>query len=482
MTAHFFGAPPEAHAALLSSGPGPAGLLAAGYAWTALHGEYAGVAAELRALLSAVGASCWEGPSADRYVQSHQPYLAWLDQAAADAAVTAQSHYDVAAAFAAALAAMPTLAELALNHATHGLLIGTNFFGVNTIPIALNEADYARMWIQAAETMTVYDAVTSAIVQATPQTPPPPFILTQLATAAGASDGQAATQARTSAGALTKSESILDRLRDLIRRLIELVADPSGAAGGLPLPALIALGVALYAAFSLLSWTAFIGSIVALPIVLPVAINMLESHLQQPEPQGAQARMQPAPVSAESKTKPSATRSQPVVTPVMSPGAPAPTPSTPASSSTPSTPPTNPSSVLFAAGMRTDDPELHPGPTLHESETGAAAAQATASVVFPTTTTQLSERRAVRRAKKRRAEAAARPATIGVKQSIGATLDTAGDRLAPATPDTRSTQYSAVPRGLQDEPRARHWDVAAQPLMPSTWADGHTRPADQKGD
>jgi PPE-repeat protein len=204
------------HSTLLNTGATAAGVTVAGTSWTELAAQYVAGIAELEAILAQVQAT-YQGPSAEKFVAAHQPMLMWMADVVIKATLAAAAHGEIAAAYTTAVITMPTMIELITNHLVHGLLAGSNFFGVNTIPIGMNEADYVRMWNQAADVQTGYDTTTAMAVAGIPDTPPSPNTLIPGVSEAGniaATSAGFATQgfAQTSGAALNAGDMMASKL------------------------------------------------------------------------------------------------------------------------------------------------------------------------------------------------------------------------------------------------------------------------------
>lgn len=170
--------PPEVHSAALHGGPGAAQMLAAAAAWTALSVQYASAAIQLALALGAVQSMQWRGVGAESYVAVHEPYMALLEEESGRCANVAAEQEVAATAYGTALAVMPSVPELTANRVALTVLVATNFFGINLAPIAVVEEDYARMWVQAATAMSIYEGESvAAVASASPSNLSVPHLL-----------------------------------------------------------------------------------------------------------------------------------------------------------------------------------------------------------------------------------------------------------------------------------------------------------------
>lgn len=494
--------PPEVHSALLSSGPGPGSLLAAAASWQSLSAEYADAAAELSAILAAVHGGVWEGPSATQYVAAHAPYLAWLTQASVDSAATSVQHQAAAAAYTAAVAAMPTLPELAANHITHGVLVATNFLGINTIPIVLNEMDYVRMWIQAATTMATYEAFSTAALAAAPLTSPAPPIMAPGVGETGravadATQSAAQAQAAESGGALDISSIITDLLQwyqdytnSLFEPIVNFLQDPIGNSIQLitdfltnPAQALTTWGPFLFAVlWQVVSWVGaaltypqlLIQPLLALTLgIIGGLIEFLKNQLAQ-IPVDTPAEEAPAPVPQrgnESQMTPVAP-----VLPTM-PGSPtAPTaPTAPASPTAPAGPAPAPASLVPYA-VRGDHPGEGFTPTLRDSVGAKAPAGDVPAAAAAAAAASARERRRARRARGAEVKQRGYADEYMDLDDTDSTPPASEPQVAASSRGSGAMGFSGLapksaadPSGLRTLPGDSYGGGPTVPLMPTEW-------------
>lgn len=168
--------PPELNTARLQAGAGEAPMLQAAAGWEAWAVALEAQAAELAAALAALSAA-WTGMGSERGVSAVMPMVAWLQTLALQAAKRAAQATAQATSYVTAATTTPQIPEIVENHITNAVLNATNFLGVNTVPIAFNEADYVRMWVQAANVMYGYLAETTANTLFEPIMPMTPIVI-----------------------------------------------------------------------------------------------------------------------------------------------------------------------------------------------------------------------------------------------------------------------------------------------------------------
>ncbi len=169
--------PPELNTARLMVGAGPAPMLQAAAGWEALAISLETQADELAASLAAL-TSVWSGSASEHAVAATMPMVVWLRTVSAAGAEARAAGDGAGERLQPAMATTPPIPEIEQNHITHAVLEATNFFWVNTVPIAVNEADYfVRMWNQAAGAMDVYQAETPLNMMFEPIMPPKPIVM-----------------------------------------------------------------------------------------------------------------------------------------------------------------------------------------------------------------------------------------------------------------------------------------------------------------
>jgi PPE-repeat protein len=155
--------PPEFNSGRMYSGPGAESFVAAATAWQNLAAELQGTASSYQSVVSSLTTGPWVGPSSLAMAAAAAPYVAWMQNTAAQAGITATQATAAAGAYEEAFAATVPPPMIAENRSLLAQLVATNLFGQNTSAIAQTETQYSEMWAQDAMAMDSYTASSQAV-------------------------------------------------------------------------------------------------------------------------------------------------------------------------------------------------------------------------------------------------------------------------------------------------------------------------------
>lgn len=141
--------PPEINSGLVHGGVGPLSMEQAALAFAEAAVTDQANAQVLSSLMAAVRDQ-WEGDTADAYASSLQPFITWFEDLAINGAASAEQIQAAAASIAQAIGSAPHPTLVTENRTTWGVLAATNFFGVNTPAMNVQDDHYLEMWFQAA--------------------------------------------------------------------------------------------------------------------------------------------------------------------------------------------------------------------------------------------------------------------------------------------------------------------------------------------
>jgi PPE-repeat protein len=163
--ADFWALTPEANSFRLASGAGPAahaGQLAGYEVVAASHTAQAG---QMMAT-TASALTTWEGVGSIGMAATASPLAAWNGVVGAFAQKAVSAIAGAQSAYSAALSATVHYTVAIANRVQEAVLESTNFLGVNAIPIAVNNAQYAEFWAQNASASTGYGAAAVPLISA----------------------------------------------------------------------------------------------------------------------------------------------------------------------------------------------------------------------------------------------------------------------------------------------------------------------------